>query len=894
SLKQPLTLVSAPAGFGKTTLLAAWAQSLQARNPQLCWLSLDEEDNDPRLFWTYILTALNRQLPDRFTPLLMQLQSPQPPPFKYILTAMINLIVESSEHFLLILDDYHLITEQEVHTTLSYLVEHLPPQFHIILATRTDPPLPLSLLRTRQQMLEVRTDELRCTTEETEAFFHEMMGIHLPDETIQQVTTRTEGWLVGLRLLALSLPEHADPTTLLEEISGDQRYILDYLTQEVLRRQPTEVQTFLLSTSILEQLNASLCDAIMQQHGSQQILQRLEQANLFVVSLDNKRQWYRYHALFAQALHYCLEQRSADLVSTLHYRASLWYAEHNFPTQAILHALSAHQWQWAADLIERLPSLLSFSEGTNEHKLVMLRQWLELLPAEVVGSRPHLCLACAQILWAVTSHTRLQAWLDAAEAALTASLTMQTSTDLPQARKEQENLLGEVIAWQAQLRSFQEGHVALSRCQQALTLLSADNNMVRAQLASAQLIASYASSANNAVSAIESGLQAVLLAQEIGLDIFSIALMGLTALYMIGTGQLHAADRLSRQAIQLGKQSEGLGLSEVGWPMLVQAEVLREWNQLDAARSLAEEGIALCNQAESIAMFVYILSGYAIVARVYLSCREYEAARSALQQVKQFGLSVNQPTSLHYYSLFTTIDQVGFWLAAGEMDHATHWAKELDIGERHANPFVHEREEVAYVRVLLAKKQPVQALPRLEPLLVRATTGQRWGHVIEIRLLQALAHQMCQEEAQALDILSEAVRLAEPEGYIRSFVDQGPPIAALLGKLREQQCQVGPTPYLDKVLAAFPQQSQTYKYQPKQEKEHIKAQSLLDPLSQRELQILQLIVQGASNQDIAQELFLAINTVKRHVSHIFSKLGISNRVQAVKQARDLGLLGEKL
>lgn len=303
---------------------------------------------------------------------------------------------------MLILDDYHLITEQQVHTTLSYLVEHLPAQLRIILSTRVDPPLPLSQLRAQRQMVEVRTDQLRCTAEETRVFFHQVMGIQLPDETIQEVTTRTEGWLVGMQLLGLSLPEQANPAALLQELGGDQRYILDYLTQQVLRRQPQDVQAFLLSTCILERLTASLCDAVMEQTGSQQMLERLEQANLFVVSLDAKRQWYRYHALFAEALRYRLQDTHADLVPLLHHRASLWYAKHDQSPQAILHAFSAKEWQWVADLIERLP-LLSFTWGAGEHALLILRQWLEQLPADVVGSRPRLCLTCAQLLWAVAS-----------------------------------------------------------------------------------------------------------------------------------------------------------------------------------------------------------------------------------------------------------------------------------------------------------------------------------------------------------------------------------------------------------------------------------------------------------------------------------------------------------
>jgi len=345
SLKYPLTLVSAAAGFGKTTLLATWGRSLPANNPLLAWVSLDEEDNEPRLFWMYVLTALNRQQPERFTPLLMQLQSPQAPPSKYILAALINLLMERTEQLLLILDDYHVITEQQIHTTLMYLVEHIPAQLHIILSTRADPSLPLSQLRARGQLLEVRTGQLRCTAEETGSLFKEVMAIDLPDQTIQEVTVRTEGWLVGLQLLALSLPGHTDPLTLLEEVSGDQRYILDYLTEEALRQQPQEVQLFLLSTCILERLTAPLCDAVMQQAGSQQILERLEKTNLFIVSLDSKRQWYRYHVPFAQALHYQLEQTHADLVPVLHHRASLWYAEHGQTTEAILHAFRAHQWQ---------------------------------------------------------------------------------------------------------------------------------------------------------------------------------------------------------------------------------------------------------------------------------------------------------------------------------------------------------------------------------------------------------------------------------------------------------------------------------------------------------------------------------------------------------------------
>jgi LuxR family maltose regulon positive regulatory protein len=897
SLKYSLTLVSTPPGFGKTTLLSIWTQSLPAKHLQLAWVSLDQEDNEPRLFWIYVLSALQKHQPERFTLLLGQLQSSQGPPLKYILTALVNLLADSTQYFVLILDDYQVITEHEVHATLVYLIEHLSPQLRIIIATRADPPLPLVQLRARQQVLEVRTAQLRCTVEETKAFFKDVMGVQFPDEIIQEVTTRTEGWLVGLQLLSLSLSAQANPLTLLQEASGDQRYILDYLTEEVLRQQPLEVQTFLLSTCILERLTAPLCDAIMQQHDSQQLLERLEQANLFVISLDHKRQWYRYHALFAQALHYQMEQTQADRLLILHHRASIWYAEHHQTTEAILHAFHAHQWQWAADLIEqKLFPLMSHVWGASRHELILFRQWLEQLPAEVIHSRPRLCLACALLLWQVAPQPVVEAWLDKSEAILTALLTKQQEVSpsmlTSQAQKNQANLLGEEIAWRAFMQCHTgDGQNTHSLCQQAHSLLSADNYLVHAIVSWAQFRASYVSSANDAVGAIQNGLQAGSFAQAAGQTTLAIVIMGTTACCMLGAGQLHEVQRLTQQAIQLGKQPGELVLPNVGWPALFQAEILREWNQLAEALTLVSESIEQCKQTESMSSLTHLLFGYAMLLRVQLSCGELDAAYSALQEFEHIGTSMNRPLYLQVCSHFTAIDKVKLWLARGELEHATRWAEELDMRERPGTPFMHEREEVVRVRVFLAKDQSMLALQHLEPMLQRATTAQRWGHVIEMRLLQVLAHKMCHEETQALSALAEAIRLAEPEGYIRSFVEEGAPMTALLFKLQEEQRRHGPTPYLDILLAAFQQKSKGHEPQRKREGRSM-IQLLPEPLSQREQQVLQLLAHGSSNQEIGQELVITVDTVKRHVSHIFAKLGTQNRLQAVTRARELDLLDE--
>ncbi len=897
SLKRPFTLVSAPAGFGKTTLLSNWANSVRTSQLLVAWLSLDEEDNDPQLFWTYVLAALQRQRPEYFSPLLQSLQSPQAPPIKLVLTALINLLLENSQHIVLILDDYHLITDMEIHTSLSYLIQHMPPQLHLILATRIDPPLHLSQRRTHEQVLEVRSQQLRCTIEETRDFFQVVMGTQQPEEVTEKVMTRTEGWLVGLQLLRFSLPVHSNPVALLEEVRGNQRYILEYLTQEVLRRQPQDMQRFLLSTCILERLTASLCDAVLEQHGSQQMLDRLERANLFLTSLDNKRQWYRYHALFAEALYSQLEQSHADLVPVLHARASRWYAQHHQTTAAIVHAFKAKEWQWAADLIEQAyPPMLSFTWGGTRHTLVQFRQWIEQLPTAILACRPHLCVACVHLLYTITPHALLYRWLDLAEMTLRASLKEQMPAEISQespssqAQQEQRDLLGMALTLRAYLLSYTaDGQAAFALYEQAQAYLSPENARFHAVVAIGKLYA-YSSSANDAAAAIENGYQAMLLTREAKQPAVTFAMISATAIHLIGAGRLHEAERLTQQALLPEIPSGNPQLPLTGWVIFCQAEILRERNELASAYSLATEAVSLCERAASLTSPLYLYWGYAVLIRVCLSCRDMDTARTFLQQAEQIGQSMNQQVYLHLHSCFTTVDQVRLWLACGELEQATCWAQKRDVTQKHLTPFARERQEVARARILLATDQPMAALQRLEPVLQRATTGQRWGHVIEIRLLQALAHQMLYEEPQALAALWEAVRLGKPEGYLRCFVEEGEAMMVLLCKLREKQRKSGPTPYLDRVLAAFPNQSQTPASQPKRTAKQTPAKPLLEPLSERELQVLHLIAQGAANQEIAQELVIAIDTVKCHVRHILAKLDVQNRMQAVRQAEKLGLL----
>jgi LuxR family maltose regulon positive regulatory protein len=894
SFECPLTLVSAPAGFGKTTLLSNWIHSLPPERARIAWVSLDEGDNEPVLFWRYVLTALDNQQPGLSTQLVTYLHTQQAPPLHSVLQALINRLAEESEQFLLILDDYHLLTEQAIHATLTYLVEHLPPQLHLLVATRADPPLPLALLRARGHLLEVRTNDLRCTPEEVVTFLEQTSSIQLSRDVVEQVASRTEGWLVGLQLVALSLQGRGEARSLLEEASGSQRFIFDYLIEEVVGRQSAAVQTFLLSTSVLTQLSAPLCDAVLEQNGSQQILEQLERANLFLVSLDGQRQWYRYHALFAEALRLRLEQTQPASVPGLHLRASQWYAWAGRLHEALSHAITAQQWSWAADLIEQAyPHVW----GNSDH--ARLRRWLEQLPTDVVRSRPRLCLAYAKTVFMVSSYPTMQRWLDDAETALRntfptpANGTAETRVQLPSAQNERENLLGEIAAQRAIMTGYYLGQAdtTLALCQQALAHLSHENLEARAEVAYAASLAYH--SAGDIVAAIQSTKEAATLAQAAGDTASTIIYLGRTAYGLVVHGRLHEAVEFAQQATLLGTTPAGLPHAMLSRVSMYHADALREWNRLDEALELALQGVRLSEQTETL---VALFFGYTVLMRIYMARGEVEAARMAFQHAE----ALQRSHSLYRRDAYLIVHWMQFWLAHGEQERARNWLREIaqhsSVDTAGHAPLAREREEVARVRLLLAQQMAIEALALLELLLERAEQQERWSHVIEMKVLQALAHGQSNKDQEALTILAEALHLAEPEGYIRIFVDEGAAMATMLSRLRDQEEKQGPTPYLDTLLAAFSPERMTPRPFPSGSGEprgYPREQPLIDPLSERELDVLQLIAQGDSNQEIADRLVIAVVTVKRHVTHIFEKLGVTNRVQAVARARALGLLSDE-
>ncbi|HTK08560.1 MAG TPA: LuxR C-terminal-related transcriptional regulator [Ktedonobacteraceae bacterium] len=875
SLLRPITLISAPAGFGKTTLVATWVQSLPEREPCVAWVSLDEGDNDTVRFWSYVLSALEHQLPGHFSELLALLQQQTAPALQSIIKALINILAECQEQILLVLDDYHLITEQAIHALLTFFIEHLPPCCHLLIATRVDPPLPLSRLRGRDQMLEIHTEQLRCTPEEAMTFLNEVLDISLSESAFQQVFGRTEGWLVGLQLLGLILQGHNEPGIVLEELSGSQHYILDYLTDEVLAQQSEPLQHFLLYTSILDQLSAPLCDALLQETDSQKFLEELERHNLFLVALDSERRWYRYHNLFAGALRTLLKRKKREMVDVLLLRASSWYLKQGNTREAIEYALRAHAWSKAAEMIEEI---VQSTYVQCEPRTI--RRWIEAFPLQEIHTRPQLCLAYAQALKVADPlSTQQERWLLLAENGATALLSEDTSEGepvSPATRPAHERLLAEVLIAQATLAvTHGDDQKAQDLAERAYSYVSPQHGVC----ARLHFIQGYiALFRGQSVPATQQFLDATRISQNAGNagDTLFYQYCAATTLYL--AGKLHAAWQLFQQIIEREGAPGNTLVSQLSGIYTRQADILREWDRLDEALALANQSR---QYAEDAGLTGHLHEIALVQARIFLAQGKLEDANALLEQAQP---AFEQTNFERLRTLFLTPLQIRLWLARGEEGRAQLFVRKLMQSPRPHEPFVREREDIARARVALALAQPDETLSLLAPLFSQAESGERIDDLVEMLCLEALAWSMQHQEQQALTALARAVRVAEPEGFIRSFVEEGISMKRLLMRLREQQQRYGSTPYLDSLLAAFQDDLST---DPSDESPQAQ---LLDPLSEREREVLQLVALGKSNQEIAERLVIAVDTVKRHMYHIYNKLGVKNRVQVVARAHDLDLL----
>jgi LuxR family maltose regulon positive regulatory protein len=885
-LKGTLTLISAPAGYGKTTLMSEWRTSV-GRDFPLAWLSLDVNDNDFVRFMNYLAFALTTLDPVLAINTLPLVQSPQHPPISEILTTLINDISEFDQQFVFALDDYHVITDPAIHGAVTYLTDHLPPQMHLVILTRADPPLPLSRLRSRGQLVEIRSEELRFTIPEASAFFSQVMGIELSPAAITALESRSEGWIAALQLVALSIQGRTAESLagFITDFAGTHHYIADYLVEEVLNRQSDIVREFLLCTSILDQLTGSLCDALLDRGDGQNMLEILERSNLFLTGLDDERRWYRYHHLFADLLRSHLRREHPQRWIDLHRRAAQWCEQHDMVEESVQYALTTEDYEMAGNLIEKVSG-----DMVSRERISLMMRWVKSLPKEVLYSRPRLCIYYA---WTLS----FGGYLDEADnliryveeafeeykalgektifhnrLANLKNVPSQDGRELPF-----EDRLSIVLNLQhASIERFRNLEMAKTYCGLALKHLPANDidNRTTALffLGHIQLLNGETLLAHQT---LQESVRLTLLTQESSINLSAVNYLGQA---MILQGKLHQAMELFTQAARLMVSQPKSHL--LGIELIRMGDVYREWNELDKASQNIQEGLHL---AESIGDFVFLRDGYIAKSRLEQSLGNLESAGIYLQKAERIARNTE---TAHGITPIKAL-QVSLWIGMGDIQSAEQWIKDagLDIENyaTHDSPhFLDEYSLITLARLHIARGHLGEARRLLDQLQTFAASAGRQGRVIEILILQALAHYAGGEKVRAVEALTKALVLAEPEGYVRLFVEQGAKMEELLELVGKSKGVGALASYVYKLLGTFPD---------RQAKPLASLQQpLIEPLSQRELEILQLVAAGMSNREVADQLVLATGTVKKHLNNIFGKLDVQNRTQCVARARELHLL----
>jgi LuxR family maltose regulon positive regulatory protein len=879
-LERVLILVSAPAGFGKSTLLADWLTSSAL---PAAWLSLESQDNDLARFLSYLIAALQTYDPHLGKNAQALLHLLHPSSLEVVLTSLLNDLQASrtrdQEHVVLVLDDYHVITNEAIHHALSLLLDHLPPQMHLVLSAREDPPLPLARLRVRGAMLELRAADLQFTQEETTIYLMETMDLPLSVEQNALLQVRTEGWITGLQLAAHSLQGHKDSTSFITAFSGNNRYVMDYLLEEVLNRQPADVQDFLIQTCILDRLCAPLCDAVRGQGDSQAMLDFLERANLFLVALDDERQWYRYHHLFAQVLRQRLQQVSPTLLPILHQRASHWYEEHGLFTEGVAHALAAPAFTDAARLIEQCAGVFILGG-----QLQTFGEWLQALPEHLILARPSLGFLHAITLM-YTNHP---------EAASTRLQAIEQEHDLREdnIRNAHERiLLGQLAACRS-LLALLSGD--LERCVNlaylALELLPTTKTALLTQIlrAGAILCAAHAYLVSGDVRPGSEHALMELIIDARAWNYRPLILKGLILLARLHVlqGRLHQTAAIYEEVIQVVGGAEKLRvLPDSSAYYFGLGDLLREWNELDAAEQHLAWGMNLLKEALSVdADKVWM--GYATLARLEQARGRHNQALATLDAFLQ--LAQQRYIAPELMSQATAM-RAHLMLAQGNLQAALHWLNGSDLSANTPLNYLREREYLIMARVRIAgvRSSPTEAylsdvMALLERLLTDAEANRRMHSVLEILVLRALALDVQGNRTAALSVLERALELAEPEGYVRLFLDEGRPMVSLLRRVQRQGLAPG---YVAKLLALArePRITEVHPHA-------TNSSALVEQFTAREQEVLQLMLHGASNHEIARELIVSVNTVKKHVLNICSKLNVQSRTQAIAKARKLHLL----
>jgi LuxR family maltose regulon positive regulatory protein len=884
-MRHKCTLISAPAGFGKTTLLAAWTMRCKQVSGQIVsWLSLDEGDNDPQRFWSYFVAALQSVQPAIGSEILPLLRSSQPLPSETLLVLLVNELAGLSQEVALVLDDYHVIDTPALHHALSFLLDHLPAHMHLLISSRSEPPLPLARLRAGNELVELRAAELRFTREEAANFLQQTMNLALPEQAVTALEARTEGWIAALQLAALALKGQADVSGFLTAFTTGfppHRHIADYLVEEVLERQPEPVRTFLLRTCILERLNSPLCQAVSGMTNAQEMLRLLEQRNVFLVPLDEQRIWYRYHQLFAEVLRNYVCETMPEQLPELHRTASDWYERQGYYAEAIEHALAAMEMERAAMLIE--------ATNWQYDEYAALQRWLQALPAAIVQARPRLCILYALLV--VLSRVSDAGQMDLAETYLRhaqRSLPLNEEYLKHSGNTKLQPMQGEIAASLSALVRIR-GEIAVARAYayQALALLPHENITFR-YMAARTLVNIYMNHGD--IQAADRALEEFKLLSRTAQDIL-VVLNVLTGMAVVQTlqGQLHQALATYQEIIQRAEQK--LKHWQPAWSYAGMGGILLEWNALDEAEPYLLRALEVSRETDNIDVLMNTLQQLALF---YWARDDMTHAFDCIDEIERAMLNLPQFSQKLFGDSYKAL-RAWLLLACGDLAAARRWAQSY----RYANEIdatqllsIRIAELTILARIDLAENRLSAALQRLEQLLPAAEKAQRMHTILWILILRALVLAAQGDMQQAVAALMRALALAEPGGYIRTFVNEGAPVAALLSKVLEALQAGDPSltsrvscEYVQSLLAAFGRQV------PLSEQTENGARPLEKPqiLSKRECEVVYLMSLGLSDREIAQQLVVTENTIKTHAKRIYSRLNAKNRAEAVIRARELHL-----
>jgi len=860
-------LLSGPAGFGKTTLLSEFVAALKQ---PVVWVSLDDGDNDPIRFWSYLIAAFQTVQAGVGESALALFQFPQPLLVETVPSILINDLAGLGIDLMLVLDDYHVIQNEVIHAGFTYLLEHLPGNLHIVVSTRVDPPWPLARFRARNQLTEIRAADLRFTNDEAAAFLNQVMGLALTAEDVAALEARTEGWIAGLQLAALSMQGRKDVAGFIKAFTGSHVYIAEYLVEEVLRHQSEENQVFLLQTSMLGRLNASLCEAVTGVQDGQAVLTAFHHANIFVIPLDDEGLWFRYHQLFADLLQARLRQSlPADAISSLHSRASQWYERNGFVNEAVNHALAAQDFEAAADLIQK-----NASEVTIRGELNTLLQWIEALPAEVSRRHPQILISKAWSLTLAGALPQVESLLHEIEAQI------EFSGDTPQARELRGNV------------SVIRGYFAMlaGNYAQALELTELAEGLLPESSVQARSILPYTlGAAYRAQGEYEkAGLAFAQLARmgEVSNELLIWA-TGETEVVNIrhAQGRLHEASETARQALQMMSDKGVLPFGSLAKLEVALCDVLREQNELDEAQQRVTGVIKRMKEWD---MPTDRLFAYLTLTRILEAKGDFAGAFEALNTAK--SLRSAHPV-LIALSCSVDIYEIRLLMATHELSAAARLMDGLQPGTSQLVN-LRDQELIMLARVRLAQGRNDEVAAILTPLSSDAEAGGRRAILLESLALQTRVLDAQGDREAAVAILLKALAMAEPEGLVRLFVEEGEGMRSLLvAAARQLESAVDPTltslkGYVASLLEAFPSIQKVDVVSNSQ----TKPAGMVEALTSRELEVLQLIAAGDSNQTIAGKLVITVSAVKKHTANIYGKLNVNSRTQAVARSLQLGLL----